>query len=333
MQRLVYPLLLLPLLSCGVAQSAQKAEPVAQPYVATAIGRLDSAGEARQLVAAADGVIANVLVARGDRVTKGQALLKVDCAQRLASAGASRASAAAMQAAAETLASGARPEEIAVAEAELNQAIAFARNQQQRFSQAEKLIDEGFVSRREMEARTNDRDSSSAAVSAAQARLDQLRRGARNSELVERNSAANAAAGEAEAAAALAAQCVLKSPIDGEVLQILRREGEFSGASQGQALLVVGDMQRLSVRAEINERDAPHIRLGQPVDIWIEGQSKKWRGRVSSMAGFMGRRSARSLDPTDRFDRDIREALIEFTDGAPPLPLVGLRLMVGVRKA
>ncbi len=46
------------------------------------------------------------------------------------------------------------------------------------------------------------------------------------------------------------------------------------------------------------------------------------------LANVMGRRTARSLDPTDRFDRDTREALIGFEQGSPP-PLVGLRVMAG----
>jgi hypothetical protein len=46
----------------------------------------------------------------------------------------------------------------------------------------------------------------------------------------------------------------------------------------------------------------------------------------------MGRRSARSLDPTDRFDRDVREVFVDFDAGQSNLPtLVGLRVMVGVR--
>ena len=55
----------------------------------------------------------------------------------------------------------------------------------------------------------------------------------------------------------------------------------------------------------------------------------RWRGRVTSLSSVMGRRSARSLDPTDRFDRDTRDAVISFDGPAPPA-LVGLRVMVGI---
>ena len=129
----------------------------------------------------------------------------------------------------------------------------------------------------------------------------------------------------------MADQCILRSPVSGTVLQIMRREGEFSGASQGTPLIIVGDVSRLIVRAEINERDAANVRMGQKVTVWVDGKPAKWKGRVTQMASVMGRRSARSLDPTDRFDRDVREVFIAF-DATPPPALIGLRVTVGFAK-
>lgn len=324
----VLPLLLA---GCDLAPDDQALASVPQHYLVTAVGRLDSAQEARNLVAAADGTIAELLVDRGDRVRRGQALLRVECAQRRASADAMSAQSEAMQAAAITLAQGARAEEIAEAVAAVGQASASARNLEERRLQAERLIAQGFVSQRDLAARNYEHLAALEAVKAAEARLARLRNGPRQSELDERNAAAGAASRQARAASAMADQCVLTSPIDGEVLQVLRREGEFSGASQGVPLIVVGDLGALMVRAEINERDVALVRPGQMADIWIEGQPQRWRGRVTRLASLMGRRSARSLDPTDRFDRDIREVLIAL-DGAAPPPLVGLRLMVGIAR-
>ena len=126
-------------------------------------------------------------------------------------------------------------------------------------------------------------------------------------------------------------QCELRSPVDGQVLQVLRREGEFSGASQGTALLVVGDMRRQIVRAEVGERDIAGIARGSPAEVWIDGSPRRWKGHVTELAAVMGRRSARSLDPTDRFDRDVREAIIQIDDPDLP-PVAGLRVTVGFRR-
>jgi HlyD family secretion protein len=327
---LAAPVFALVLSGCDSAHG-NDTRPSPSPWIATAVGRIDTAEESRQLVAAVDGVIDHVLVARGDTVVRGQPLLRVDCDPRAADVVTREADAARAAASAKTLDDGARAEEIAVAQADADAARSIARNQQQRLDQATSLIDRGFVSKREVEARTNDRDAADAARLAAEARLTQLRNGARRSERTERHAAAAVTRGELGTARAVAEQCTLKSPVNGQVLQVLRREGEFSGASAGTPLIIVGDVSRLIVRAEINERDAAAVRSGQRAEIWVEGQPKRWSGRITHLASVMGRRSARSLDPTDRFDRDVREAFVVFDSGAP-MPLVGLRVTVGVKQ-
>ncbi len=320
------PLSLLLLAACGSAQSSPP-KPTS-PYIATSVGRIDAAGESRQLVAAADGVIQQLLIERGSAVSKGQPLLKIDCGPRLAEISARSAISQKASAAALTVRSGARSQEIEMASAQVAAAESALREQQQRLSMAEALVDEGFISKRDLAARTNARDAAEAELRSRTQQRALLQAGSRGSEIAEANAAARAAAADTAVARSLAEQCTLKSPIDGSILQILRREGEFSGASQGTPLIVVGDLSQPMVRAELNERDAAKIREGQAVTVWIDGRPGKWKGRVTQMAGVMGRRTARSLDPTDRFDRDVREVFIAFDD-APPPALVGLRVTVG----
>lgn len=300
------------------------------PYVATSVGRVDSETEARQLVAAADGVIARIFVARGQRVRAGQLLLKVDCDPRHAEASARKAEAQRQNAAAQSVIEGARAQEVDAAHNAVLSAEAARDDAQDRLNQAELLAQQGFVSRRDLAARKNDFAIMDATLARIRAEASLVVEGPRMSDKRAAVASARAARDQAEAADALARQCDLLSPIDGDVLQIFRREGEFSGASQGTALIAVGDLSRLLVRAEISERDAARVRVGQPADVWIEGDRQRWSGRITSLARVMGRRSARSLDPTDRFDRDVREAFVTL-DGTTPPALVGLRVMVGIK--
>jgi multidrug resistance efflux pump len=320
---------LIALAACGLAPREGASQPVS-PYRATAVGRIDSATEARQLVAEADGVIAEVLVERDQAVAAGQPLLEVRCDERHSEAAQARAMARRAEAAESLMAEGTRREAIAAAEAALQAAEARVLDSEQRYRQADPLMARGFMSKRDYEARVNALGVSRAEAAEAAARLAELRSGPRRQERAMAAAEADAAASSASAMTALRNRCTLRSPIAGRVLQILRREGEFSGASQGTPLIVVGDLSRLMVRAEINERDVAAARLGGEVDVWMDGSEGRWRGRITEIAGIMGRRSARSLDPTDRFDRDTREALVTL-DGPMPPALVGLRVMIGIR--
>lgn len=311
--------------------AAAKANAAAtQAYVATAVGRIDSASEARQLVAAVDGVIAAVHVRRGDRVRAGQTLLSVACGPRANQAAALQAHAERAEAAARTVIEGNRQQEVEAARQAVAATLAARTEAADRLATAQALVAKGFVSRRDLAAREHTLAAAEAEWRAASARASLTEEGARASERSESRAAARAARGEAGAAVALARQCALVSPIDGEVLQILRREGEFSGAGQGTPLIIVADLAELRVRAEVAERDAARIRPGQAADIWIEGTGQRWRGKVTELASVMGRRSARSLDPTDRFDRDVREIFIALEPGSVPA-LVGLRVTAGFR--
>ena len=330
MRRLLPACAALALAACGTSQG-QPAKPEASPYRATSVGRIDAAGEARELVAAADGVIARLFVQRGQQVRAGQILLMVDCAPRAGQAQAALASAEQGGANAALVAVGPRGEVIAAARAALAEAQARLANTQQSLDRAGALVSSGFVSRRDLDARTAERNAAAAARDRAQAQLAELSNGARPLERVAAAAGARAQRGAALAAAAALGQCELRSPINGQVLQILRREGEFSGASQGTPLLVVGDMRSRIVRAEVGERDTAGIAIGSSADVWIDGSPRRWRGHVSELAALMGRRTARSLDPTDRFDRDVRETIVVIDDPDLP-PVAGLRVTVGFRR-
>ena len=330
MARLHIPLLLVPLFAACSAAPGSSAAPPPSPWIATAVGRVDSEMEARRLPAAADGIIEKVFVRRGDHVSAGQPLIAVDCAPRRAEAQARAADARRAASAAHAMTTGTQAD-IAVARAEVDGARALLANESAQLQRAEDIYRRGFLSRSGYDMRVGQRQAAASTLSAAEARLADLDSGRRPAEEAEAAAAAEAARYHAVTAAALARQCVVTSPADGEVLQILRREGEYSGASAGVPLIVIADLSRLIVRAEIGERDAARVRAGQRAEIWIEGGSQRWTGTVTETAQIMGRRSARALDPTDRFDRDIREVFVRF-DGAPPPALVGLRVTVGLLK-
>ncbi|HEX5263668.1 MAG TPA: efflux RND transporter periplasmic adaptor subunit, partial [Phenylobacterium sp.] len=293
------------LLTLAACKSSSPADPPAR-YVATAVGRVDSQQEARRLVATVDGVIEDVRVTRGERVSAGQVLMQVACAPRRAQAESRSAQALQAAAASQTISDGSRPEELAVARAALAAAESRRTDAASNLARAQRLSEQGFLAAQGLESRQNELAVAAAEADEARAKLALAEAGPRRTERAGARSAAKAAQAEAEAANALSSECALRSPVAGSVLQILRQAGEFSGASQGVPLVVVGDLSKLMVRAEINERDAGQVRKGQAVDIWVEGAPEHWRGRIASLADLMGRRSARSLDPTDRFDRDVR---------------------------
>ena len=189
----------------------------------------------------------------------------------------------------------------------------------------------GYVSVRRLTQLRANLAEATAKAGAADAEYAALKAGSRVDERAAARARAEAATASANALDATFKKCTLRSPIDGSVLKVLRREGEFSGASTGTPLVVVGDLSTMIVRTELIDRDAARVAVGQKAEVWLDGDPKRWHGHVIEAASLMGRRTSRSLDPTDRFDRDVREVLVAFDGPAPPA-LVGLRVNVGFLK-
>lgn len=129
-----------------------------------------------------------------------------------------------------------------------------------------------------------------------------------------------------------AARAVLRSPIDGVVLKNDLRAGETSSPACNAPAILVGDMTRLRVRAEVPERDAGSVAVGQKAVCRSEALgNRKFPATVAVVARILERPKLPVDTPEGQSAPDVLPVLLDL-DGAPPLP-VGLRLDVGILTA
>ena len=80
------------------------------------------------------------------------------------------------------------------------------------------------------------------------------------------------------------------APIGGEIISKNIEEGELiasatAGFAQGATIVGIADLNRMQVRVNINEVDVARVRVGQPVEVRVDGvPNKVFVGRVSSIA-------------------------------------------------
>ncbi len=65
----------------------------------------------------------------------------------------------------------------------------------------------------------------------------------------------------------------IRAPITGTILQVNTRVGEYAGVNPKQAAIVLGQIDRLQVRADVDEQLAPRITEGMSARAWIKGDS------------------------------------------------------------
>ena len=167
-----------------------------------------------------------------------------------------------------------RPEEIPpleaqVAEAEANLAKATTSSNEARHLIATKVVTDEDVIRREQE-----HHQAAEAQSPHQGPVKLLEAGTWQYDLVAK-AAIDQSLAQVEQTKAELDRRTVAALVDGEVLQVNVRPGEFVAAPANQALIVLGDVERLHVRVDIDEHDIHRFLPGAPAVATLRGLPEK----------------------------------------------------------
>jgi HlyD family secretion protein len=268
------------------------------------------------------GRIARIAVTEGQPIKAGDELLELDSAVERAALAAATADADAARAQLARAVRGSRAEDIraamadaATARADLSRGIA---------DRLAKVAAGGGATVDEVDRAARQAQADQAAAAAAEARRQGVLAGSRQEDI--QLARAQLAAGEARRAQAQAAvdRLIVRAPIDGEILQVLFRAGEYY-APGGGALVVVGDTSQLRARMDVDERDLGQVAVGAKVIVRANAfAGVDFTGKVVELGRRMGRKNVRTDDPTERNDTKIREVVIVLD--APSGLIVGQRV-------
>jgi HlyD family secretion protein len=295
----------------------------------SAPGRLIGASEALELSFAAPGRIEVVAVTAGQKVHRGDLLATVDCSPDVSRRTALAAEMMALESARDRLLAVARSEARLVSDARVQTAQAQLLALQHRLTRIQQLRSHGgsvAASEAELEEAADRVDVAQHELDSARADLALVNASARREDIQEADAKINAQRAIMNSLDAQLGQCELRAPIDGTVLKVLREAGETISTFIPQPVLVLADMSHRRVRVEVDERDVDAVRVGQAVTIVSDSRSDlRAMGQVTAADAQMGRRHTRTLDPSDKSDRDILEVLVSVGSEMEALP-VGYRV-------
>lgn len=197
------------------------------------------------------------------------------------------------------LASGAEAAAVSAAKADLDAAIARLGISTVTAKRADQLAVEGLISREEHDRSTSQANIDRAGVDQARSRLSE--------------------------AQARLAQLSIKAPSAGTILKLSVRAGEYYSPDGGASLVTLGDVSKVRVRIDIDERFIGSVFVGQPGYAVAEAYDRKFTGKVVEIAQRMGRKNQRTDDPTERIDTKIREVVLELDNARDLVP--GLRVI------
>ncbi len=206
-------------------------KPFAQSVAATGI--LEALSENVAIGVPVAGLVTGVFVQVNDPVKAGQPLMQLDDRELRAE----KLSVEAQQLIAES--------QVQVSQAQLDKA-------QAQLTRLNAITDARAVSREELENRRLDVAVAQAQLTAAQAQ-------------------AKATATALERIALLIGRLTVTAPRAGNIIQINIRAGEFAATAPRSPAMILGDIDLLQVRADVDEQNATRIRKGQKAYAYLKG--------------------------------------------------------------
>jgi HlyD family secretion protein len=125
---------------------------------------------------------------------------------------------------------------------------------------------------------------------------------------------------------------VVKAPVDGELLQVKVRLGEYAPAgSLAQPLMLMGNTKTLHVRVDVDENDAWRVRADAPATGYVRGNRDINTGlRFVRIEPYVVPKRSLTGDSTERVDTRVLQVLYAF-EGGRKLPIyVGQQMDVFV---
>lgn len=205
--------------------------------------------------------ISQLHVTEGQTIQAGDLLLEMDSPEVQAKLAQARAAQDAAQAVADKASNGARPQEVQMARANWQRAQAAADLARTSYQRVQSLYDQGLVAAQKRdEAQTNWR-ASAAQADAAKAQYDMAAQGARQEDKTAAAAQVRQVDGVIAEARAAEAETQLRSPVVGEVANVLAKVGEL--LPQGVAVVTVVDLQDQWVVLNVREDQMQRFAVGQ----------------------------------------------------------------------
>ncbi len=260
------------------------------------------------------GKIVEIAVAEGDRVRRGQVLLRMEAVQAGAEVEASRAGVSSLESAVQ-----AAEASLKTAEAELRRNKADFDRATLNWERAQSLFKDQLISQQEYDTRKADFESAQASVALAEARVNQAK-----AELERSRSNLLQSRATLTRVADVLQKTIYTSPIDGVVTNLPVHVGEQSVPgiqnSPGSFLMTVADMSEVTAEVKVDETDIVNVKMGQPAEVTIDAfPNQTFKGRVTEMGTTaLVRSTGRSTAELQTGTQEAKDFKVVITLDNPP---------------
>ena len=229
-----------------------------------------------------DGILSDLKAEEGTRVSKGMLLALIDDTDYQLEVKRAEANVEAADSRLQQLVTGARPQEIQLAKAEVEQTLADMEKKKADRERAKKLIESKYISTQDWDSVRTAYEVAVATHQKAKENYALVAEGPRKEEIA----GARAQLNQLQAALALARQKLGKtrifSPLDGVVRVKRVSRGEF--VKNGNALFTIIQSNPLKLRFTLSEKDVGRVKVSQEVSLRMDAfPDREFKGTVTTI--------------------------------------------------
>lgn len=294
----------------------------AYPNQVGAVGLVEAASENIAVSVPVPGLVTAVHVKAGDQVRRGQVLLVLDDRDLRAELLLRQSTAELAQVKLTRLESSPRPEEIPPAEARVREAQAQLSDAETQLRMIEAVKDKRAIREEDVQRRKRAMEGAQARLNEAQSQLGLLKAGTWRPDLEVARAELKQAQQQVERLRADLNRLTVTAPIDGQILQCKVRPGEYAQAGVlAQPLMLMGDVSRLHVRADIDEKDAWRVQPGVRAVASVRGNTERKYGlEFVRLEPYVVPKRNLTGDATERVDTRVLQAIYRLPAASPLHP-------------
>jgi multidrug efflux pump subunit AcrA (membrane-fusion protein) len=267
------------------------------------------------------GIVARVFVTVGKRVTSGEPLFVLDDRKQQADLVVKEAALAEARARLARLKQAPRPEDLPPAQARVNEAEAILEDARHQLRNTEKLKDARAIAIDDVNKRRFAVEAAEARLAQAKADLKLLEAGSWKPDIEVAMANVASAEAEVEGTQVEIARLTVRAPVEGDILQVNVRPGEFapSGATT-VPLILLGNVDKLHVRVDIDENDAWRFRRDAPAVASMRGNPQfKTDLTFEYVETYVVPKRSLTGESTERVDTRVMQVVYSFKRGKLPI--------------
>ncbi|MEY4769326.1 MAG: Multidrug resistance protein MdtN [Planctomycetota bacterium] len=266
------------------------------------------------------GVVESVLVREGDVVNKGQNLFTIDQRMMKSQLQSAKARLEVARRKLDQLKSLPRAEDLAKAQAVVEQRRAALKDAQSRLDRLNAITDPGAISANERPTREYELANAKARMTEAEADLGEVRKGAYPEDLAVAAADVQVAEAEVNALSTDLDRSDVRAPIDATILRVTARPGQFAAASSGgsEGLVTLGQLTPLNIRVDVDELDAWRFDPnGKAVAVLRGGKRVEYPIRYVRTVPVVIPKKTLTGDNAERIDTRVLQLIYTFNEPNP----------------